>query len=119
MKRRMFIWIALAALALRLVAPLAAYESAMAVPGFNEVCSAAAKTSPAGAPEAPPQRHLVSCCADCPFGGGVAMLPSAIVLPQFLAGHFLHVAITPRAVAATAPGLLPPPRGPPASLASA
>lgn len=123
MKRRFLFWLALAALALRIVAPLAAYGSAMAGPGFNDVCSAYGQApstggAPLGEPGSAPARHLLSCCADCRFGGGAAMLPAAFVLPLFAASAAVAAPIAPRVVAAAAPSLFPPPRGPPASLAA-
>jgi len=119
MKRRLYRWIAIAALAMRMVAPLAAIASELPSLGFNEICSASSKASSSGESQSPPIRHPLSLCTDCPCGTTVAVLPSAFVLPLVAATGDLPPPLDPRPPSATAPNLFPPPRGPPAGHASA
>jgi hypothetical protein len=124
MKRRVRLGIAFAALALHVLAPFAAYASVKPAPAYNDLCSVYAKTAPAGvAPVGLPvqqsDRHALSHCALCPGGSAAAaVLPQAIALPLLLQTGAVRAPVALRAALAAAPILFPPPRGPPASLAS-
>jgi len=123
MMRRFSLWLTVAALALRVVAPLAAYAAVQPMPAFDELCSVAGKpsaprTASLGDPASPSQRHLLSHCSDCPCGASAAVLPAAFVLPRVAAVGVVVAPVAARATTAAAPALFPPPRGPPGSLAS-
>jgi hypothetical protein len=121
-KHRLSVWIAFAALILRLVAPLTAYAAPAAFIG--EICSArvgasaSAGTSP-GTPQAPLDAHLLSHCADCPCGTSSLALPAAYTLapPPRTPGAAAPAATLPAPLARAI--LLPPPRGPPSIAGSA
>jgi len=119
MRRRFGLWIAIAALAVRVVAPLAAHTAAQPA-DFIQICSVAGNAMAAGsslpAERQPGGLHLLSRCADCPFGSGIAMLPAALVVPLLPADARRVAGAEPGTADAAMSVLLPPPRGPPAGL---
>jgi hypothetical protein len=124
MKRRFRLGIALGALLLHLLAPVAAYALVPAVAGFSDYCSVSGKRAPipgtaSGAPLSQSGSHLLSHCALC-LGQAVAMVLPAAVMPlplRVAAGVF--ATSNPPLVATPATGLFPPPRGPPSLPVSA
>jgi hypothetical protein len=123
MRRRLRLGIALVALTLHALLPFAAYASTQPVPGFNDLCSVYGKTAPvAGGPTDLPLRsgsHALSHCASCPGGSAAAAIPPPAVPSLLIVTASAQSApVALRAAIAAAPILFPPPRGPPASLAS-
>jgi hypothetical protein len=124
MDRRRAPAIVLAALALHLIAPFAAYAAMKPAPGFNDICSASAKmVSTGGAPATAPRSglldHKLAHCAFCPAGAAAAAVSpkGSASLLLVRTGH-LRVPAVHSAAPAAAPVLCPPPRGPPEGPAS-
>src|SRR5450755_634670 len=93
MRSRFRIGLVLVALLAQLLAPLAAYASASALPEFDDFCSASrnarsAITPPGPAPALPrpySPKHASSHCAFCCGSTSAALLPSALLLPVSVA----------------------------------
>lgn len=120
MNRRFRLGIALAALALHLIAPVAAYAAVPAGSRFADFCSVSGNAAPVGGwpadlPLPQPDRHLPSHCELCLGAAAAALGPPALPFLLFVATLGCTSPIPPP-VATAAPTLFPPPRGPPANL---
>jgi hypothetical protein len=122
MSRRFRLGIALAALLLHALPPVAAYAATKSAPGLADFCSVYGKSVPSGGwpDDAPPPSgtHLPSHCALCSGGAGAAIsLAAPLRFPLLVGTAVLATPPGPPAVTA-GPGLFPRQRGPPAFLAA-